>query len=422
MTVFLETSELFVPLLAMACLLIGSGFFSASETALFFLSGDDLKELQKSGNSSGRRVVELLQDPDRLLTAVLFWNLLINLAFFSCGTVIAGRLLTRQSPGLAGTFGFLSLGAMIVCGEVIPKSSAVLFRNRLAGAFSLPLSFAVRAFDPLAPSFRSVTGRLRKMFWPSIQREKSLRPHDLERAIENSAGSAYVLQQERMVLHNLLDLSEYPVEEIMRPRGTYPAFRPPVRLADLCGEKTAAEYVVILSENGEDIEGAVSLSHFATLTRTELSTETRPVVHVPWCVSVAHVLQRLEESGCSLAAVINEYGETVGIATYEDIVDTILAAEPSRARRVLKREPVQELADGHFHVDAITSLRYLCRRLKIDYVQDADRQVTVAGLFHELLEKIPEEGDECFWQGLKFRVIEVQRRGHFRVLLTREAE
>jgi putative hemolysin len=259
------------------------------------------------------------------------------------------------------------------------------------------------------------------MFWPNIQKEKYLQADDLEQAINNSAGSRYVLHQERHVLHNILDLSEYPVEEIMRPRGTYPAFRPPVRLADLRSEKTAAEYVVILNENGEDIEGAVSLSQFTTLTRDDLSEATEKIIHVPWCSSVAHVLQRLENHDCQVASIINEYGDTVGIATYEDIVDTILAAEPSRARRVLKREPVQEIENSEFHVDAITSLRYLCRRLKLDFIQEADGQVTVAGLFHELLQKIPVEGDECHWRGFRFRVLEIQRRGHFRVLVTKES-
>jgi putative hemolysin len=421
MTVIFENPDLFVPLLAMACLLVGSGFFSSSETALFFLSSDEVAEFQRSGHASELRVVALLRDPDRLLTAVLFWNLVINLSFFSCGVVITERLIEMKSPGLAGAFSLFSLGAMIVCGEVIPKSTAVLFRGRLSKAVSLPLAFSVRMFDPLAPTFRRITRSLRKMFWPAVRREKYLHADDLERAIENSAGSRYVLHQERQVLHNILDLSEYPVEEIMRPRGTYPAFRPPVRLADLRNEKTAAEYVVILNENGEDIEGAVSLSQFATLTQDDLSEATGKIIHVPWCSSVAHVLQRLEDHGCQMASIINEYGDTVGIATYEDIVDTILAAEPSRARRVLKREPVQEIENREFHVDAITSLRYLCRRLNLEFVQEADGQVTVAGLFHELLEKIPEDGDECHWRGYRFRVIEIQRRGHFRVLVTKES-
>ncbi|MBC8291037.1 MAG: DUF21 domain-containing protein, partial [Planctomycetes bacterium] len=345
MTVFFANPDLFVPLLAMVCLLFGSGFFSSSETALFFLSSEELAEFQRSGRSSELRVVALLRDPDRLLTAVLFWNLVINLAYFSCGVVITERLIEMKSAGLAGAFSIVSLSTMILCGEVVPKSSAVLFRGDLSRTVSLPLAFAVRAFDPLAPTFRRVTRSMRKMFWPTIRREKYLLADDLEQAIENSAGSAYVLGQERIVLHNILDLSEYPVEEIMRPRGTYPAFRPPVRLEDLRNEKTAAEYVVILNENGEDIDGAVSLGQFATLTSDDLSKTTGRIIHVPWCSSVAHVLQRMEDAGCQVASIINEYGDTVGIATYEDIVDTILAAEPSRARRVLKREPVQELDD-----------------------------------------------------------------------------
>ena len=421
MTVFFENPELFIPLLAMVCLLVGSGFFSSSETALFFLSSDELADFQKRGRASELRVVALLKDPDRLLTAVLFWNLVINLAYFSCGVVITERLIEMKSAGLAGAFSIVSLSTMIICGEVVPKSSAVMFRGGLSRLVSLPLAFAVRAFDPLAPTFRRVTRSMRKMFWPTIRREKFLLADDLEQAIDNSAGSEYVQNQERIVLHNILDLSEYPVEEIMRPRGTYPAFRPPVRLEALRNEKTAAEYVVILNENGEDIDGAVSLGQFTTLTSEDLSKASGRIIHVPWCSPVAHVLQRMEDAGCHVAAVINEYGDTVGIATYEDIVDTILAAEPSRARRVLKREPVEEIEDGRFHVDAITSLRYLCRRLNLEFVPEADGQVTVAGLFHELLEKIPEDGDECRWRGYRFQVIEIQRRGHFRVLVTPEA-
>lgn len=419
MIVFIENPELFVPLVAMVCLLVGSGFFSSSETALFFLSSDEINEFQRRARPSEKRVVALMRDPDRLLTAVLFWNLVINLTYFSCGVVITERLIAMNSTGLAGAFSVVSLSIMILCGEVIPKSCAVLFRGKFSRAVSFPLAVSVRAFDPLAPTFRRVTRSLRKMFWPSIRREKYLLADDLEQAIDNSAGRDYVQKQERVVLHNILDLSEYPVEEIMRPRGTYPAFRPPVRLEDLRNEKTAAEYIVVLNENGEDIDGAVSLNEFSTLTSVELSNAVRPIIHVPWCSSVAHVLQRMEDSGCQVASIINEYGDTIGIATYEDIVDTILAAEPSRARRVLKREPVQELAAGEFHVDAITSLRYLCRRLKLEFVPEADGQVTVAGLFHELLEKIPEEGDECVWRGYRFRVIEIQRRGHFRVHVTK---
>lgn len=418
MSVLLNNPDVLFLLGVMVCLLCGSGFFSSSETALFFLSSDELQDFKSNGRSSELRVVELLSDPDRLLTAVLFWNLLINLSYFACGVVITQRLIAEDAGAMGGLFSVVSLGAMIVCGEVIPKSSAVMFRNRLAKIVSLPLAVAVRVFDPLAPAFRTVTESLRRMFWPKLPRERYLETDDLEQAIDNSAGDRHVIRHERLILHNILDLSEIPIEEVMRPRGTYLAMRPPISRSDLMDSDVPADYLAVLAESGDDVESTVPLARFAVLPETNIERASEQVVHVPWCANVAHVLHRLESSRCSLASVVNEFGETVGVATYEDIVDTIVAPEPSRARRVLQRDPVQEVEPGTWHVDGITSLRFLSRRLNIDF-EPEDGQVTVAGLFHEELERIPEIDDQCVWEGFQLRVIEATGPGSFRVAVTR---
>ncbi len=403
---------------AMLCLLIGSGFFSASETALFFLSTDEIQAFQQNDRHSEQVIVALLQQPDRLLTAVLFWNLLINLTFFACGVVISGQLAADGHRAAAGVFGVVSLGMMIVFGEVLPKSCAVIFRQSLARVVSFPLAFAVQLFDPLAPTFESVTRSLRRVFWPDIKREQFLHSEDLERAIENSAGNKSVLRQERQVLHNILNLSEITVEEVMRPRGTYRAMRAPVHLSDLENAPIPADYLVILAAEGDDVIGAVPLASFTVLGKRDLDEAAEEVIHVPWCAPVAQLLQRMEDVSLSLASVVNEFGETIGVVTYEDIVDSILSAEPSRARRVLQRDPVISVGPDKWHVDGITSLRYLSRRLKIDFEPLADGQVTVVGVFHERLQRIPELGDKCEWQGFQLTIIELNSRQHFRVLVT----
>jgi len=419
MDAFLETPGLLTPALVMVCLLGGSAFFSSSETALFFLSSDEVQAFGRSKRRSEKRVAALLRDPDRLLTAVLFWNLLINLSFFACGIVISGRLIEHKHAAAAGVFSILSVTLMIICGEVMPKSGAVLFRQSLARLVSVPLATAVRVFDPLAPMFRTVTRSLRRMFWPHIQKEQFLNPEDLEQAIDNSAGNRDVIRQERIVLHNILDLSEIPIEEVMRPRGTFPALQPPIDLSDLRDSNKATDYLAVLKADGETIDGAIPLGHFSSFPDDHLELTAEPVVHAPWCATAAYVLHQIEKRKCSVAAVVNEYGDTIGIATYEDIVDTILAADPSRARRVLQRDPVLNVAPGSWHVDSITSLRYLCRKLGLQYEPDEDGLITVAGVFFDELERIPEVGDECLWNGLKLRIIETRRPGHFRALVTR---
>jgi putative hemolysin len=418
MQALLENPDTLLLMSAMLCLLVGSGFFSASETALFFLSTEEVQAFQRNDRPSERIVVALLKQPDRLLTAVLFWNLLINLTFFAVGVVISGKLISTGNNTAAGVFGLLNLSLMIVFGEVVPKSSAVMFRQPLARLVSFPLALAVQIFDPLAPTFESVTRTLRRVFWPEIKREQYLHPEDLEQAIENSAGNKSVLLQERQVLHNILNLSEMQAEEVMRPRGTYRAIAAPVHLSDLADAPIPADYLVILAEQGDDVVGAVSLASFTVLARQNLENAAEDVIHVPWCAPVAQVLQRLEDASLSLASVINEFGETIGVVTYEDIVDTILSAEPSRARRVLQRDPVLSTGPDSWHVDGMTSLRYLSRRLNIDFEPEVDGQVTVAGIFHEQLQRMPELGDKCSWQSYELTIVEMTSRQHFLVLVT----
>jgi len=143
------------------------------------------------------------------------------------------------------------------------------------------------------------------------------------------------------------------------------------------------------------------------------------VIPVPWCARLAPVLQRMRDTFSSAACVVNEYGETVGILTHDDILDTILSPEPSRARRLLRREPVESIGAGRYEVQALTTLRYLSRRLALDYEPDPEQQVTVSGLLQEQLERVPVAGDECLWQGHRIRVIEASGRGPVRVLVAR---
>lgn len=416
---WLPPAQLWLPgVIALFCLILASAFFSASETALFYLSRDELRTF-RTGSSRERMAAELMRRPDRLLTAILFWNLLINLGFFATSIVIAQQLVSAGFSAAAGVLGIGSLFVIILFGEVLPKSGAVVFRRSLALLVSWPLAAAVRVLDPVLPGLGRLTRAIRRAFWPHVTREPHLDADDLERAVEVSQRSDDVVGQERQVLHNILDLSEITVEEVMRPRGTYVTLPPPVHIEALNRVVPNSSYIVVQQRGREEIEGAIPLLEFAEHPDTDLDQAAEDVVNVPWCATLADTLQLLRDAFCGLACVVNEYGETVGVVTYEDIIDTVLNPEPSRAKRLLRREPVVETSAGEYEVEGMTTLRYLCRRLNLDFEPTSENYVTVAGLLYEELEHIPAVGDECEWNGFRLRVAEVPAQGRIRVTMTR---
>lgn len=411
-------------LLALVGLAAASGFFSGSETALFYLSRDELRILQV-GKPRERAVAELLRDPDRLLTTVLFWNLVINVTYFAVSVVVARHVAERQGGAAAGTVSAVTLAGIIVFGEVLPKSISVLFHRRIAVLISWPLTIAARALDPVLPVLGLTTRVLRRTIWPHIRPEPYLHADDLEKAVETSNLSAETIRREQQVLHRILELAEITAEEVMRPRGAYTIHPPevPFPLTRLESNNAANDYLLLqdpdVSDDDSDAIGtAVPLAALWSLDESNLTAQAEPVVQVPWCASLADLLQSLRNRLCDVAVVVNEYGETIGVVTYEDVMETVLLPLPSRAKRILRREPMLQVAEGRYHVDGLTTLRYLSQRLGIDYEPTAEGLLTVAGMLHENLERIPQVGDECIWNGYCFKVIETTDRSKLRVMVT----
>ncbi|QDT83175.1 CNNM domain-containing protein [Gimesia chilikensis] len=414
MIALIDTIAIWFPgALALLALICASGFFSGSETAIFYLSRAELRQFSK-GKSSEQIVAALAADADRLLTAVLFWNLLINLSYFAVSGVIAKELADEGQPAAAGFFTVGSLLAIILFGEVLPKSLSIVFRKKIAIMVSWPLAFSIRVLDPVIPMLQNISRLMRRTFWPHIQKESYLHSEDLERAVDASGASEEVIRHERQILHNILDLSEILVEEAMRPRGTYLTFKMPLQLEDLTRITPNTDYIILRKQgvDSEEIDRIISLSELSSFSTSSLNKKSKRVIHVPWCSNLADVYTRFQAEECNFASVVDEYGETIGIVAFDDIIDTILSPEPSRARRILRRDPVREVESGVYHVEGITTLRYLCRKLQQEYEIADDGLLTVAGMFHEKLERIPEVGDVCDWQGYQLQVIEVRKLGH----------
>ena len=402
----------------MAALLCFSGFFSASEAALFYLHRRDRGAFER-GNRAQRAATKLLDDPERLLTAVLFWNLVINLTYFTLASIAAFELERDETAGrwAVAIWTFGALLTIIFFGEMAPKSLAVSHTRLLAAIVGIPLSAAVRALDPLLPILKTANLLSRRLLWPSFRPEPYLEVADLERAVTLSTSDAALLEQEETVLHNILALSDFRVDELMRPRTQVMSFRPPISLSDLQGKLPRSGYILVTETASDEIASAIHIKSLSVIPEERLESLSEAVAYVPWCTSVADALDEMRLRDRRVVVVVNEYGETIGIVTYDDILDNIFSQKASRSERLLNRQSIREVSSGAWQVTGMTSLRRLARYFDID--RKPGKTVTVAGVMHETLGRFPAVGDECRWGGFLLRVIEAAEHGPLIVEMTK---
>ena len=402
MTALAQFSPLFA---AMALLAAGSAFFSCSEAALFSLQSDDRRAL-RSGALGGQMAIRLLQLPDRLLTAILFWNLIINIVYFALASVISIRLERDSLHTEAGTVALGSLLAIILFSEMVPKTVGVLMPRVLAQTLSLPLAAAVRAFDPVAPIFSTINQAIRRLLFPNFQIEPYLALRDLEQAITVSTADEELAALERLALQNIVLLADQRADELMRPRKQYQSFAPPVSLQDLGGRPTRSGYVLVTEEGTDEVTGAIALNYLPTIPRNRLEKFAKPVIYVPWCVTAASVLNELQNQQKEVAAIINELGETIGIVTLEDLLEYVFADQASRSARLLETSPIHQLEENLWQVTGMATLRRLGR--EFDVVLPPMKSNTVAGVVQEVLQRLPNKGDQFEWEAFALEVVEVE--------------
>jgi len=178
---------------------------------------------------------------------------------------------------------------------------------------------------------------------------------------------------------------------------------------------TPSGYVLVTEEEGDDVVGAIPLLYLFDQPEEHLEHHAETVVYVPWNASAAAALEEMRRRDRRVAAVVNEYGETIGVLTFEDILDAIFGEKPSRSERLLQTSSIHEVRPGIWQVTGMTSLRRIARQFEVEL--PPTKAVTVSGVLQEALQRMPVRGDRCQWGPFDLTVLDVPERGHMTVQL-----
>jgi CBS domain containing-hemolysin-like protein len=334
-----------IPMLALLpVLLLASGLFSGSETALFALTENQRILIRRQQTLSGRAIEALLADQRMLLITVLLGNMTINVLYF----VISSVLLMRAEAGLLG--GLLLAAAflllIILLGEVLPKLVANAGRPSFAAVISPPLLALHKLIGPLRIGLdRLVVAPLSRLTSPA-EAPPRLDEGELAALLDISTREGVIDHEEQQVLQDVIALSQRKVRDVMTPRvriEAVPVTASRGEVMDLA-RKTR---LTIFPAYREDLDRIVGLLHVKRYLldpregEAALADHVTPAQFVPEVATLEQLLEHFRGTRTHLAVVVDEFGGTAGIVAIEDVVEELVGDIASKAgREEVRPEPI----------------------------------------------------------------------------------
>lgn len=394
----------------MGVLILLSALFSGSEAALFSLTPRQRRRLPRKG-VGGRIADRLLSDSERVLSAILFWNLLINMAYFAIASIVAARLEASAEAGASVAFAFTaaSLLTIIFFSEMLPKSLAVLSPLRASALIAPPLSLAVRLVGPLLPIVKTSNLLAGRLLWPAFEPENEIDLADIERAVELGTDDAALVERERVALRSLVEIADMRASELMRPRSRLHLVRSPIEPLELFCKTPPGGYAMITDSEGERMIGSLGVRMLRPSQMDDFDDLVEPVIYVPWSAPVAKVWDLLNGNDASVAIVVDEYGDGIGALSIDRIFRRMLAPQHDQFIETADSVAMQQTGIDVYRVSGSMSLRQLSKQLGVEVPDES--VATVAGFIQRHNERLPRLGDTALMSEFLLTVIEEGEHG-----------
>ena len=386
----LTTASLFIIL---GFLILLSGFFSGSETALMTLNRYRVKSLADKGHKGAQLAIKLLSRPDRLLGLILLGNNIVNIFAATIATIIALRLYGEIGIAIAP---FALAFVILVFAEVTPKTLAALKPEKLAFPSAFVYTLIATPLYPFVWMVNIFSNALLRVIGvhPDKETQQQLSADEL-RAVVVEAEHFMPRAHSDMLL-SILDLEQVTVEDIMIPRNEITGIDLNDDWTDIVHQITHSQRTRVPVFH-DSIDHSVGVLHLRKvlnlLNRGELNMETLKglivsAYFIPNGTPLTQQLLNFQDNRRRSGLVVDEYGSIQGLVTLEDILEEIVGqfTTDSPTRNL----GIHETDDNGYLIDGNTHIREINRAL--DWSLPADGPKTLNGLILEHMEIIPQTG------------------------------
>jgi putative hemolysin len=424
-------------ILLISALIILNGFFSASEISLISLRKSRVRHLVKSGHPAARRVQRLQEEPERFLATVQIGVTLLGTLASAIGGAIA---VERIKPVLAGVpvefisraAGPIAVGIVVtvityvtlVVGELVPKSLAIRYSERIAFATSASIDFLSRLFTVFLRLLTASSNCVIRFFGISTEQEPSFISEDeVKYLIREGRKSGVFEPSEEDLIHSVFRFTDTVVREVMVPRTEIVAVEAGSDIDTILRTMNEKGFsrLPVYSETIDNIIGVVFLKDILSLYVENRPFRLDAVLWKPYVVppnkNVSVLLKEMREKRIHLALVGDEYGGTDGLVTMEDLIEEIVGDIRDEQEKELRE--IHEIAANRYVIDGRADIGKVNAKLGVRLPEDEFE--TVGGFVLGLFGRLPEEGDQIRYADLLFTVLRLRRNRISRIRVLKYA-
>ena len=404
---------------AILVLLVLSGFFSGSETALTAASRGKLRSAADKGSRGATKALDVTEDSERLIGSVLLGNNVVNIL----ATSLAAALLTKIFGQNGVAFATLIMTLLVlIFAEVLPKTYAITNPEKVAARVAVPIGIIVLLFSPIVSAVRFFVRGVLFLFGVRTDPDSHILAvrEEIAGALQLGHSEGIVEKEDRDRILGALDLNERMVEEIMLHRSGIEVVDANLPAQDILSQilKSPHTRLPLYRNDPENIVGVIHAKDLLRamhklliddkFTRTDIGkfdvmSVAMDAYFIPETTTLGDQMREFLHRKTHFALVVDEYGGLQGLITLEDILEEIVG-EIADEFDDDDAAQVEATPDGAYLVEGGMTLRDLNRAH--DWSLPDDEANTVAGLVIHEAQMIPVEGQVFSFHGFRFEVVE----------------
>ncbi|MCC0637386.1 MULTISPECIES: HlyC/CorC family transporter [unclassified Clostridioides] len=406
----LESPNSLVQIIILVVLLMGSAFFSASETALMSLSKIRIRYMQDEGVKGAKLVSSLIESPNKLLSSILVGNNVVNIAATSISTSLFIGLMGEKGVAIATA---VMTVLVLIFGEITPKTIAASNSEKVSLLVSKPIRVIIFVLRPVVWVFNIITNVIFKLFGITHKGAKSFITEEELKTMVNVSHEEGVLEmEEREIINNVFEFGDMQAKNAMIQRIDMVA----IDMEDSYDEiiqvfkEEKLSRMPVYEETVDDIIGILNIKDIIFLSDEEIeSFDIKNYMREPFFTyefkKITQLLEEMKLEKSQMAIVVDEYGGTSGLLTIEDLVEVIVGDIEDEYDE--EEDEIQVIKEDEYIVDGSTKIGDVNELIGVNL--ESEEFDSIGGFIIGHLSRLPEENEVIEVDNIRFCIESIEK-------------